>query len=250
MQRIRYLLSNVNIINILLAGGVVAVAYFTFFPGQPAKVTYRKPVAQKTAVDQKPAAAKKGLQDEKNPFPTDYMVIADQNLFHPDRKIPEQKDQTKQADALPEPDFVLDGTLITDQLKMAFMEDKKSPVNTPGRPNRQTALKIGDSLSGFTLTEIERDKVVMQRGEEKMVVALEDPEKAKTRHYSQKTPAPPNGVRNPLPHPNTRGSTAVPARRSRPSATVRQEAPKPVPAPTARQNARKKFFNLFRSRGR
>jgi hypothetical protein len=240
MRKIRYLLSNINLVNILLAGILIAFAYFTFFPGSSVRVSYKKPVAAKKTAEKKPAEVKKGAQDEKNPFPTDYVVIAEQNVFHPDRKIPEQKDEKQEA-ALPTPEFVLDGTLITDDLKMAFMEDKKAPVNTPGRPNRQTSLKIGDSLSGFTLMEIDKDKVVMQRGEEKMVVALEDQEKSKTRHYSQPaTTAAPPGSQSEF-HPP----------RSTPAQAVPQRAATPQPAtPGQKQNARQRFMNIFRSRGR
>lgn len=232
MQKIRYLLSNINLANILLAGGLIAVAYFTFFAASSVRVKYKRPVVKKAAVDKKPAEVKKVAQDEKNPSPADYMVVAEQNLFNPGRKIPEQKDQ-KQAAPLPKPDFVLDGTLMTNGMKIAFMEDKKAPVNTPGRPNRQTALRMGDSLSGFTLTEIDVDKVVMQRGEEKVVVALDSAEKDKTRHHSETAAAAP-------------GSAPGPARPIPPGA-VRQKAAGPTPTPAARQAARNKFFKMFKS---
>jgi hypothetical protein len=235
MRKIRYFLGNVNILNILLAGILIAVAYFTFSPGSSIRVRHRKPVVKKTA-DKKPGEAKKAAQNEKIPFPTDYMIIAEQNLFHPDRKIPEQKTQ-KQAVVLPKPDFVLDGTLITDDLKIAFMEDRKAPVSTPGRSNRQTPLKIGNSLSGFTLMEIDKDKVVMQRGEEKMVVALESPEKSKTRQ-AQQTPSAPQGFRPP---------------QATPAGAVRQGAGVPSPAPAQQQNPRQqnatqRFLNMFNRR--
>jgi hypothetical protein len=237
MRKIRYLLSNINLINILLAGTLIAFAYSTFFPGSSVRVRYKKPAVVKKTAENKPAEVKKGARDEKNPSPADYVVIAEQNVFHPDRKIPEQKDQKQEA-ALPKPDFVLDGTLITDDLKTAFMEDKKAPVNTPGRPNRQTALKVGDSLSGFTLMEIDKDKVVMQRGEEKMVVALEDQEKSKTRQSQQAAAIAPPGSPSQLPQ-------------STPPGAVRQRAVTPRPAtPGQPQNTRQRFLNMFRSMGR
>jgi hypothetical protein len=233
MRKIRYFLSNVNILNILLAGVLIAVAYFTFSPGASVRVRHRKPVIKKSA-DKKPAEAKKAAQDEKNPFPTDYMIVAEQNLFHPDRKIPEQKTQ-KQVVVLPKPDFVLDGTLITDDLKIAFMEDKKAPVSTPGRSNRQTPLKIGNSLSGFTLMEIDKDKVVMQRGEEKMVVALESPEKSKIRQTQQTATARPGSP----PAISQQGAAARPA----PSVA-------PAPSREGRNPPRRGFFQNLLNRRR
>jgi hypothetical protein len=83
--------------------------------------------------------------------PNDYAVIGYQNLFHPDRKIPPEK---KELPPLPMPEFVLFGTLLTPDLSVAYLEDKKAPVSTPGRGPRQTALKKGETLSGFTLREI------------------------------------------------------------------------------------------------
>ena len=126
-------------------------------------------------------------QAEKNPFeslktqtlsPQEYRVIADQNLFHPDRIIPPEK---KPESVLPKPEFILFGTLITPDLRMAYLEDKKAPVTTPGRGQRQTALKIGESLSGFRLKEVMTDKVVMTRGEETIQVLLQEPGSSKAR---------------------------------------------------------------------
>lgn len=222
MQKIKYFLSNINLANILLAGLLVAVSFFTFSPGSGVRARDNKPVAKRAAADKKPAASEKTAQDEKNTSPADYMVVAEENLFNPSRKIPEQKDQKPSA-PLSKPEFVLDGTLITHNMKIAFMEDRKAPVNTPGRPNRQTPLKIGDAMSGFTLMQIDKDQVVMQRGEDKIVVALESKEKDKTRHH-------------PL-QPGLKG-------RERPG-VVRQRAANPAPTP-ARRAARNRLLNMFR----
>lgn len=232
MKKIRYLLSNINVTNILLAAALIAVAYFTFSHTSSIKVKYGKPAMKKAAVDKKPREVKKMAQEEKNPSPADYMVVAEQNLFNPDRKIPEQKAEQKGAPR-PKPNFVLDGTVITNGMKIAFMEDKKAPVNTPGRPNRQTALRMGDSLSGFTLTEIHVDKVVMQRGEEKMVVTLENAEKDKSRRHAEPAAAAP-------------GSTPGQARPA-PRGNIREGAARPAPAQAAKRAARNKFLKMFKS---
>lgn len=128
------------------------------------------------------------LKGEKDPFPLpaplsalspqDFRSIADENLFHPERIIPPEK---KAEAALPKPEFVLYGTLITPELKVAYLEDKMAPVTTPGRGQRQTALKIGETLSGFQLKEIAPDRVVMSRGEETLTILLQEPGKSKPR---------------------------------------------------------------------
>ena len=117
----------------------------------------------------------------------DYVVVADENLFHPERRIPPEK---KAEAVLPKPEFVLFGTLIAPNLSIAYMEDKKAPVTTPGRGNRQTTLKKGELLSGFTLKEIMKDKVVMARGEETIQVSLENPGSPKKRETLLTTPGP------------------------------------------------------------
>ena len=100
------------------------------------------------------------------------MIISEENPFHPERKIPVEK---KAEQPLPKPEFVLYGTLITDDLKMAYLEDLKAPRSTSGRGKRQVALKQGDSLSGFRVKEIEAGKVVMVRGDDRIIVPIIDP---------------------------------------------------------------------------
>lgn len=112
------------------------------------------------------------------PSITEYTIVSEENLFHPERRIPPEK---KEEQPLPKPEFVLYGTLITDDTRLAYLEDLKSPRNTPGRGKRQIVLKKGDSMSGFTLKEIEAEQVVMVRGEEKVVVPVQDPSRQKER---------------------------------------------------------------------
>ncbi len=111
------------------------------------------------------------------PMLADYMLIAEQNLFHPERKIPEKKEEKQ----LQKPEFVLYGTLITDDANIAYMEDLKAPHNTPGRGKRQKAIQKGTIFSGFTLSEIHHDKVVMLRADEKIEVRILDQQNKKTR---------------------------------------------------------------------
>jgi hypothetical protein len=54
------------------------------------------------------------------------------------------------------------------------VEDKKSPYSTPGRAKRQTALKKGGSIGGYVLREIEPNRIVLVKGEDKLVVMLDD----------------------------------------------------------------------------
>jgi len=172
---------------------------------------------------QKPAAeTAEGKQAEFSPpSPSDYTIISEENLFHPERIIPPEK---KAEQELPKPDFILYGTMVSDDISLAFLEDLKSPRNTPGRGKRQVALKKGDTFSGFTLKEIAQDNIVMVRGEEKMMVSVVDPQKPKTRQ-SIITPAKPRAPSASAPQQQKQPVASKPSvKKSQP---VQQASPPP-----------------------
>jgi hypothetical protein len=192
----RALFRSINLLNLLLLGIVAALATFVLFPLLTTKVTY-KPSAVKPA----PAVPQEATAPALSPPAPDYLIVAEQNLFHPERKIPPE---AKDEKALPKPEILLYGTLITDTVRLAYVEDKKSPQSTPGRGKRQTVVKQGDLVSGFVLKEVEADKIVLTRGQEQIVVHLTDAEK-------QRTPAPaatPGGPGGARPVPPTAGAQA------------------------------------------
>lgn len=175
-MHLKSVIKNISLINILLISVAMLFASYILLPLLEVKVRFSTPSPKKNAgtVEERETQA-------QPPSITEYTVITEQNLFHPDRKIPVEK---KVEEPLPKPDFVLFGTLITNGVSLAYLEDTKAPRNTAGRGKRQVALKKGDSLSGFTLKEIEPDKVTMVRGNEKIIVAISD-------HPREKTTAPP-----------------------------------------------------------
>jgi hypothetical protein len=171
MARMKYLLQSINVLNGLLAAAVATVAYFTVIPFLNLDIQMSPPAAKETAE----WSGEKSVLPQ-NYSPADYAVISEQNLFHPDRKIPPEKKDEK---AIPRPDVVLYGTLITDDTSIAFIEDRKAPYSTPGRGKRQVSLKKGDNLNGYILLEIETHRIVLVKGEDKIVVMLNDGEKRK-----------------------------------------------------------------------
>jgi hypothetical protein len=123
--------------------------------------------------------------------------------------------------------------MLSDDLSLAYLEDLKAPRNTPGRGKRQVALKKGDSLSGFVLKEIETDKITMVRGEEKLIVAMNDPQKAKAREVAAATTAAPPKQ----PQATPAATPAQKQRESRRSAALSQAPAKPLAsAPQAAQS--------------
>lgn len=175
-MRLKKFLQNINILNIILIAAVIVFAAYSIFPTLEMKVKYALPAAKNI----------EGAADEKTgeleiPSLTQYTAVVDENLFHPERRIPPEK---KEDQPLPKPEFVLYGTMIADDISLAYLEDLKAPRSTPGRGKRQVALKKGDSMSGFILKEIETEKIVMFRGEERIVVSIHDPGKPKLRETS------------------------------------------------------------------
>ncbi len=164
------LMNNFNVMNAALLAMLVLVAGYEFPSFFHVQSKYVLPAPAKSVgtedktVDAQPAS------------PSEYSVIAEQNVFHPERIIPVLKPA---AAPLPVPEFVLYGTLIAGDVSLAYMEDLKGTGNSAGA-RRQKSLKKGETISGFTLKEIETDKVVMVRGEEKLEVRVTD--KARTKH--------------------------------------------------------------------
>jgi hypothetical protein len=188
----RYILRSVSVMNLILLAAILLCLNYALLPlfGKDAgvSVTARKAETQKMS-EQKTAA-------EGPAISTDYMVIADRNLFHPDRTIPVEKKDEK---PLPKPEFVLFGTLIENDRKIAFMDDTKATeYSTAGRGKRQHVLSIGNNLSGYVLSEIYEDRVVMARGEDKITVRIDDRQfKRSGQAETTVSPAPAAGPRAP-----------------------------------------------------
>jgi hypothetical protein len=122
------------------------------------------------------SSTEKHFTDLQPPAISNYVSISENNVFHPDRKIPMPSEKKAEAElpALPKPDVILYGTLITDDTSVAYLEDLKSPYNTRGRGRRQLVLRKGDTLSGFTLQEVDVDRIVMARGQEKIIIKIHE----------------------------------------------------------------------------
>jgi hypothetical protein len=173
MNKLKLLLRNINLLNIILIAFVVLIAGYVVLPMLNIKVKFIPSIPKKMSTIKEEVPPEGQIQS-----PSDFLIIAEQNLFHPERIIPPEQQEEQ---PLQKPDFVLYGTLITDNISVAYMEDKKSPRTTPGRGKRQTALKKGDTLSGYTLKEIDPEQVTMVRGEDTLILKVIDPNVKKDR---------------------------------------------------------------------
>jgi len=172
MPTLKYLFKNITLLNVILFLSILLSVNFIVFPLLNINLQYSLPSIKKPEQNNVQASPQ-----PEPPMAADYMLIAEQNLFHPERKIPEKKEEKQ----LPKPEFILYGTLIADGTNIAYMEDVKAPYNTGGRGKRQKVVSKGTSFSGFILTEVYHDRVVMVRGEEKIEVKITDQQYKKAR---------------------------------------------------------------------
>lgn len=212
-MRMRVLLRHINLLNILLLAAALFFAYYLLAPLFLASTAFKPLPLKKISSEEKDVPAAE--EQRQAPSAMEYTVIAEQNVFHPERKIPVEKKDEK---PLPQPEFSLYGTLVTDAVSLAYMEDRKAPRSTPGRGKRQTALKIGDSLSGYMVHEITHEKVVMVRGEDRIEVKVVSPANKKDRTETG------TAASSPSPAPSHAGRMEE-APSSAPAASTRIERP-------------------------
>lgn len=201
MSLTKKILKNINILNGILIFGL------TFFILKVLLPSYRVDVTPVINITNRPTeeTRDKNVTEEALPLPPDYSIITENNLFHPERKfVIKPKVEEK---PIPRPDFVLYGTLITGDVKVAYMEDLKSPYTTSGRGKRQRSVHLGEIVSGYSLSEIYNDRVVMVRGDDRIEVRVMD--LSKQKHQKVPTPQPPQKApdlrnrRTPVPAPQT-----------------------------------------------
>lgn len=163
-----YILKNLNILNGILLGAVALLVCFLVVPFLFTDIRLSIPKVPPSSVgksEQTPVAV--------NPSPADFALISDQNLFHPERRIPPVNEERIAS----RPEIVLYGTLLAGDMSIAFIEDKRLPRTTPGRGKRQIAARKGYTISGYILRQIEPDRVVFVKGQDRIVVRLEEGEK-------------------------------------------------------------------------
>jgi hypothetical protein len=164
MRIIRYFIRSINPLNILLLIITVAAACYVLFPLMKTNARYSLPQAKSKPLEE----VEKPQEKTVNILPSDYTVIGELNLFHPERRVPVDK----KAEEIPKPELILYGTMVQDNVQYAFIEDKKNPKTTPGRGSRQATIKKGDVIGGFVVSEIGTDRITLTKGDDKMTVLL------------------------------------------------------------------------------
>lgn len=212
MKLIKVFLKNINVLNLLL----LVMATFLFFElndsliDKKIKFTNSKPKEALIASEEKAAS-------EKAAASLDYIAITEKNLFHPERKMPSEKKEELQ---LAKPEIILYGTLITDEKRVAYIEDKKTPYSTPGRGKRQVAVNEGSMIAGYKLTKVNTESILLVHGEDKIIVNLNTEKERKPEEATAKTKSP-----GPVPDSTSR---QIPPSSQPPASPMRPNMP-PMP---------------------
>lgn len=209
MKVLRSIPRNVTLLNVFLAVALVLAGIGIICPAMRVSNRLNLPgiVPKETVMPEKPA------EEIAVPLPTDYAVVSEMNLFHPQRVIP--IDAKKE---LPKPELFLCGIIMSGNERVAFVEDKKNPATSPGRGKRQTELRKGSVYGGYSVTEINKDSIVLTRGDQSVSVHLTDP--AKRGGKNAPSVAPDTTM------PSTPQAPPVPVP-PRPSSTKREPAGQP-----------------------
>lgn len=168
------MIKHLYILNILLCIVLIFLVSYTYTGFVSAsKVEFN---LGQTKVE-KSNTTEKLLPETKLPPMSEYVVINEKNLFHPDRKPLEKKISTERQQDKPE--IVLYGTIIDGKNRIAFIENKKNPFSTPGRGKRQRAVRVGDTVSGYKVKNITEDSIVLVSTDEELVFRIDESTKYK-----------------------------------------------------------------------
>ncbi len=223
---------NLNVLNFILMGVILMTYFFLIAPMGELSSSVKIPVPKEMLLN--PAIKPAEMQ---YPSLADFMVVADKNLFHPERTIPAE---TKIA-AEQKPEILLRGTLVTDDLQVAYIEEKRngqtavSVQSQPGaRDKKQRAIKLGESISGYVVKRIEAESITLVKGEDELHVSIKDGKNYR-RASAQESGSPqfrgPAPVNRSLPSPESRNYLSPPPRTqsaSPPSEALKMELKRPV----------------------
>ena len=182
MKLIKVFLKNINVLNLLL----LVMTIFLFFElddsliDKKIKFTISKPKEVLIASEEKAAS-------ERAATYLDYVAITEKNIFHPERKMSSERKEELQ---LAKPEITLYGTLITDEKRVAYIEDKKNPYSTPGRGKRQVAINEGGMIAGYKLAKVNAESILLVRGEDKIIVNLSTQKERNDGEAAAKTMSP------------------------------------------------------------
>lgn len=208
----------INLILLIIVGMLGLRLYKTWV--KPLDIAEQK-TPQQTQKDKKISEDKKTEEKKELNFnETVYNVIVQKDLFRPSRSAPQVEEIPQQFLANPPK---LYGTIIMGNNKSAILEDPKTKTTR--------LYRLNDLLGGFTISDIQDNKVVLSMGDESIEVKLREI-KTITAPRQQPVPQPVPQVQRPQqPQVRPQDSLQRPERPVRVPPNVRQGAVLPSPPP-------------------
>jgi len=180
--------SKIWLINISLAVFVVILGIMSFNVWLKADETI--PEIQTGKSSEKPLAGKMIIERTMPPDST-YGIVADKNLFSSNRVevIPEK--QKPGPPKISEKLIFLYGVVLTGDLKQALISNH-DPGPAPGKkPAKDKWVKVGDTMGGFSVADIRKDRIVLAEGASTHEILLYDKNKpARQTTVAEKQAAP------------------------------------------------------------
>jgi hypothetical protein len=131
----------------------------------------------------------------QRPLPASTKNIVDKNLFDPERGQGRSKEGEAQSAAVQRiRNMVLLGTAIIGSSRYAILQESADPRFPAGKAqpvqSNQIRLKLGDTVEGFKVSEIQERRVVFSRGATNVEVSLDYTRKVEETKDRVGTPGP------------------------------------------------------------
>jgi hypothetical protein len=171
------------------------------------------------------------LTPKETPPRQSFDVIAEKNIFNPDRKEFSIQATPGISKSITRPPIILYGVVIAGDYQMASIVNPGRPLHKGEREIK--TITIGESVGEYKLTKIMPDRIVLEGGEDSFEILLYDPRSPKKR-MEVKTPSLSPTVTSAVPSaPSPEVKPMIPpAAVGSPGATPPAPSPRPV-IPTA-----------------
>ena len=161
----------------------LVLAVFAIFFGLKAYGVWseeEKTVLEMQAVENHKARPKKRIVKRRMPPESDYSVVVERTLFSPERVSPDLQEGESEAEEIKDlkvsgKRFFLYGVILTDDYKAALITD---PEVKP-RKKKQKWVMVGDTVGGFSVAGIKKDRIILAQGGNEHEILLYDKDKPK-----------------------------------------------------------------------
>ena len=225
--------SRIWIINILLAGFVVFFGVLSF------EVWSRgdeKIPEMQTGKSPEKALPAKGIAERTVPPDATFAIVAEKNLFSSSRSeiIPEKQKKQEGPLKISEKQIFLYGIMVVGNTKKALISNPDPGPNAGKKSVKDKWVTLGDTIGTFSVTDIQKDRLILADGANKHEILLFDKSKPARQVAAAQKPAAPTVVASgQRPAAAAAGTAAQPAGKTEQPASQAADG-KSAPAPEYR----------------